>query len=91
MMSVREIYRQFSPAKVRNLRGDRPRRVISEMANKEISESEIAAYESGVYRPSDTKMLKLLQALGCVYNDISDPVLAETRLCVPASSFESAR
>lgn len=69
-----EVYRKFSPTKVRAKRGTRPRRAIKEATNGAISISEIAAYENGDYKPSDNKMLHLLKAFGCTYNEISEPM-----------------
>jgi hypothetical protein len=78
------MYRKFSPQKVRQRRGTETRKAVIARANGKISESELAAYEheraDGGYRPSDEKMLYLLQALNCTYDDISEPLSLE--MCV---------
>jgi transcriptional regulator with XRE-family HTH domain len=71
------IYRRFSPQRVRARRGDETRKAVIARADGCLSESELAAYETGAYKPSDTKMLHLLKALNCTYDDISEPLYAE--------------
>lgn len=77
-----DMYRKFSPAKVRALRGSRTRKELLANINGVIGETELAAYESpkekGGYRPSDIKMLHLLKALDCGYDDISEPITLES-------------
>lgn len=72
------MYRKFSPKKVRERRGQETRKVVIARVPGKISESELAAYEKeraeGGYRPSDEKMLHLLHALNCTYDDISEPI-----------------
>lgn len=76
------MYRKFSPAKVRELRGSRTRKELLANANGVIGETELQAYENpkekGGYRPSDMKMLHLLKILDCSYDDISEPITLES-------------
>lgn len=74
------MYRKFSPTKVRERRGAETRKAVIARADGKISESELAAYEYGSYRPSDEKIVHLLKALNCSWEDVSEPLSVE--MCV---------
>lgn len=72
------MYRRINKDKVRERRGARTRRAVLEPINYAIGISELQSIENGTHRPSEQKLSFLLTALGCEYDDISDPVDLKT-------------
>lgn len=78
MYIMEDMYRRINNQKVRELRGSRTRRAVLETINYGIGISELQSIENGTHKPSEQKLRLLLTALGCEYDDISDPVDLKT-------------
>lgn len=68
------MYRRINPTKIAKCRGNRTRKEIADRTKGIISEQQIGQYEKGNYKPSERTLPYLLPALGCTYDDITDPV-----------------
>ncbi len=66
--------RIIQPQKLKARRGKRPRREIAKLTNFTVTEQDLYSYEKGLHKPSIQKLVPLLQALNCDFEDISEPI-----------------
>ena len=67
------MFRIIKGEKIKQQRGNRSLRAISEAAGRKFTDAALSEWESGNYKPKDDKIPALLEALGCSYEDISEP------------------
>jgi len=66
-------YRVIMGSKIKQQRGSRSIRDVVRSAQKQFSIGAFHKWENGVCRPTDQKLPYLLAALGCDFEDISEP------------------
>ena len=66
--------RVIKPELLLQQRGDRTRKQIADQTGFKVTQQDIYAYEKGVNYPSLKKLPFLLNALGCTFEDVSEPL-----------------
>lgn len=59
---------------IKDKRGDRSLKEIADLSGSKFTRGALFQWEKGEYKPTDDNIPALLQALGCSYEDISEPV-----------------
>lgn len=68
------MFRVINGKKIKTQRGNRSLREIAEASGKLFTDAALSEWENGAYKPKDDKIPALLKALGCSFEDISEPV-----------------
>jgi hypothetical protein len=68
------MFRVIKGEKIKRMRGTRSLREVAAASNGAFTNAALSEWESGNYKPKDSNVPALLVALGCSYEDISEPV-----------------
>lgn len=70
-------FRRIIPAKIKAARGTRSLREVAARSGGAFTFGALWQWENDGVKPTDDNVIQLLQALGCQYEDISEPVQIE--------------
>lgn len=66
--------RIISGDRIRQKRGERSAREVADASNGAFTHSSLIFWENNKYKPGQTKLVPLINALGCSYEDITEVV-----------------